>query len=256
MIVAVFLLIILAVLAYISAIFCVAWKKRRLDVVDIAWGGAFVVTAVTSWLLGSRGWLQMIVTTVVIIWAVRLSVYILRRVIRSKNEDPRYGEMRKTWRGSAIVNAYVRIFLVQGILATVVSASVIIVNLSTDSISSWTFIGFAIWLVGFLFESVGDNQLENHLADPKNNGILMTHGLWKYTRHPNYFGEAVQWWGIFVVALGVSFGWAGIISPVTITCLLLFVSGVPLTERRFEGRPGWKEYKARTSMFIPLPPKK
>jgi steroid 5-alpha reductase family enzyme len=251
------LFVFLTVVVYITVIFGIAWKRERLDIVDIAWGGAFIVAAVTSWLLGSKGWLQVIVTMLVVIWAIRLSSYILKRVVRSKNEDPRYAEMRKTWKGNAAGNAYTRIFLVQGILATVVSASIITVNLSADSvISFWTYIGILIWLIGFLFESIGDSQLRKHLASPENKGSLMTSGLWKYTRHPNYFGEAAQWWGIFVIALGVPFGWIAVISPLMITFLLLYVSGVPLTEKRFEGRPGWNDYKAKTSMFLPLPPRK
>ncbi len=251
------LLTFLTVLVYITIVFGVAWKKNRLDIVDIAWGGAFIVAAITSWLFGQKGWLQSIVTMLVIVWGVRLGAYIFRRVLRSKTEDPRYTEMRETWRGNAALNAYIRIFLVQGILATIVSASVIIINLSlVPALNIWTFVGMAIWLVGFLFESIGDSQLHSHLANPKSKEGLMTEGLWRYTRHPNYFGEATQWWGIFVIALGVPFGWAGIISPVTITHLLVFVSGVPLIEKRFEGRLGWKEYKKRTSMFVPLPPKR
>jgi len=251
------LLILLAVFIYITIIFSVAWAKKRLDIVDIAWGGAFIVTAITSLLLGPKGWLQYIVTTLVVIWGLRLAFYILRRVIRSKNEDPRYVEIRKTWKGNVAVNAYVRIFLVQGVLAVIVSAAIILINVSSmKDVNNWTIVGAIIWLVGFLFESIGDSQLRIHLADPAKKNTLMTLGLWKYTRHPNYFGEATQWWGIFVVALGVPFGWITIISPITITFLLLYVSGVPLTEKRFEGRPGWSEYKARTSMFLPLPPRK
>lgn len=251
------LFVFLTVVVYITVIFGIAWKRERLDIVDIAWGGAFIVAAVTSWLLGSKGWLQAIVTMLVVVWAVRLSSYILKRVVRSKNEDPRYAEMRKTWKGNAAVNAYVHIFLVQGVLAVVVSAAVIVINMSsTKEVSNWTIVGATVWLVGFLFESIGDNQLRIHLADPAGKHTLMTSGLWKYTRHPNYFGEATQWWGIFVIALGVPFGWIAVISPLTITFLLLCVSGVPLTEKRFEGRPGWSDYKAKTSMFLPLPPRK
>lgn len=250
-------LILLAVLVYISVVFVIAWSKKRLDIVDIAWGGAFIVAAVTSLFLGSAGSLQILVTTLVIIWGSRLSFYILKRVLASKTEDPRYTELRKGWKGSPAVNAYFKIFVVQGILACIVSAGVISINLSLMSdITILAFVGAVIWLVGFMFESVGDAQLRRHLANPENKGKLMTAGLWKYTRHPNYFGEAVQWWGIFTIALTIPYGWLTVMSPLTITFLLLFVSGIPPTERRFEGRPGWGEYKKRTSVFLPLPPKK
>ena len=249
------LAILVAVLGYITIVFAIAWRLKRLDIVDIAWGGGFIVAALTSLLLGSGGVLQLFVTTLVIIWGMRLGYYIFKRV-RSSKEDPRYMDMRARWRGNPAVNAYTRIFLVQGVLAVIVSAAVIMVNLSNATgMSVWTAIGATIWIIGFLFESIGDAQLRRHLANPDNKGVLMTSGLWRYTRHPNYFGEATQWWGIWVIALGVPFGWVAVISPLAITYLLLFVSGVPLTEKRFEGRPGWNEYKQRTSKFIPLPPR-
>ncbi|MDT4874230.1 hypothetical protein FQZ97_1095180 [compost metagenome] len=145
----------------------------------------------------------------------------------------------------------------QGVLAAIISIPVVMVNLSeTSTVSLWAYIGMAIWLVGFLFETVGDAQLRRHLADPKKKGMLMTSGLWRYTRHPNYFGEASQWWGIWLLSLSVPFGWGAVIGPVVITYLLLYVSGVPLIEKRFMGRPGWSDYQKRTSKFLPLPPKK
>ena len=250
--------IFVAVIIYITIVFAVAIAKKRLDIVDIAWGGAFIVAALTSFMLAENpGTLQVLVTGLVIIWGGRLGYTILRRVMRSPEEDPRYTELRAQWKGSLAFNAYVRIFLVQGFLATVVSASVITINLSDfHSISSVSIVGLVIWVIGFLFESIGDAQLKKHLTDPAKKGQLMTSGLWKYTRHPNYFGEATQWWGIWIIALAVPFGWIGVMSPIIITVLLLFVSGVPLTEKRFAGRAGWNEYRKRTSVFIPLPPKK
>lgn len=250
-------LVSLIVVVYMTLVFVFSQYLKRLDVVDIAWGGAFIVAAISSLFLGGKGWLQLIVTLLVVIWGLRLSFYILKRFIRSKNEDPRYGEMRKKWKGSLAVNAYFRIFIVQALLALLVSASVITINLSAETaFSGWAIAGVVIWIAGFLFESIGDSQLRAHLVDPANVGKLMTTGLWRYTRHPNYFGEALQWWGIFAVALSVPFGWLTIVAPLTITILLLFVSGVPLTEKRFEGRPGWSDYKKRTSVFFPLPPRK
>jgi steroid 5-alpha reductase family enzyme len=251
------LLILVSVLVYITVIFGVAWTRRRLDIVDIAWGGGFIVAALVSLMMGPRGPLQYLVTGLVIIWGIRLGSYIFKRVIASKDEDPRYADMRKKWKGGAAINAYFRIFVVQGILATIVSMSVITINLSDQTkILPIVGLGVVIWMVGFLFESTGDRQLHDHLANPKNKGKLMTSGLWKYTRHPNYFGEALQWWGIATICLSVPLGILGMVSPLVITFLLLFVSGVPLTEKRFEGRPGWAQYKQRTSVFIPLPPRR
>lgn len=250
-------IILAAVLLYISAVFIVALRLKRFDVVDIAWGGAFIVAALTSLAISPHSsWLQLLVTTLVIVWGTRLGYHILRRIVSSTKEDPRYVELRKKWQGNVAVNAYFRIFLVQGILATIISAAVIFINLSEETnLSGVSVIGLILWMIGFYFESVGDAQLKRHLANPQKKGQLMKSGLWKYTRHPNYFGEALQWWAIWLIATAVPFGWVTIVSPVLITILLVFISGVPLTEKRFEGRPGWSDYKRRTSMFIPLPPK-
>lgn len=245
-----------AILAYMSWAFFVAQKAKRLDVVDAAWGGAFIVGAVVSLLLGPKGWLQFLTTGLVVAWGLRLSIHILGRLRRTK-EDNRYEEMRRRWRGSPALNAYVRIFVVQAILAMVISVAVVAINFS-HSVHNllWIVVGIGVWLTGFLFEAIGDRQLKSHLLDPENKGKLMTSGLWRYTRHPNYFGEATQWWGIYFIALGANCAWWTILSPVVITGLLLFVSGVPLTERYFEDKPGWKAYKKQTSAFIPLPPRR
>ena len=112
--------------------------------------------------------------------------------------------------------------------------------------------GLIVWMVGFVFETVGDLQLEAFVAH--NPGKLMTKGLWKYSRHPNYFGEMTQWVGIGVMALSVDYGWVSLIGPFVITYLLLFVSGIPPAERRSSKRPGWDDYKRRTSAVVPLPP--
>lgn len=247
----------LIVLIYVTAVFGIAWRIERIDIIDIAWGGAFIVIALGSFMYGPKGILQMLTTGLVCIWGIRLAYYIFRRIKTSTKEDPRYTDMRAKWKGRPATNAYLRIFLVQGILAALISASVVAINFSeTSTLNSWVYIGVGVWMVGFLFEAIGDAQLRQHLADPKKKGMLMISGLWRYTRHPNYFGEATQWWGIWLLSLAVPFGWLTIIAPITITYLLLFVSGVPLTEKRFASRAGWADYRKRTSKFLPLPPKK
>lgn len=248
------------VLAFMTIMFFFSRRLGRTDVVDAAWGPAFVVAAVSAFLLNPYDLtfglnVQSFITALVVIWAGRLSFTITKRLLK-KPEDVRYVNLRKQWKGSEPVNTYVRIFLIQAVLATVISIALIHVNLSLPaSLGTFAYIGGVIWLIGFYFEAVGDLQLKRFLADPKNKGKLMTSGLWKYTRHPNYFGEATMWWGIFVIALSTPYGWLGIITPVVITYLLLFVSGVPMTEKAFEGKPGWNAYKKRTSKFFPLPPR-
>ena len=251
--------VLLSVMGFMTVMFVASRLLKRTDIVDAAWGPAFVVAAVASFVFNrfelSLGYnAQTIVTILVTIWATRLSYTITRRLLR-KPEDQRYVDLRKKWKGNAALNAYFRIFFVQAVLATIISAAVIHINLSlTASLGVFAYVGVIIWIVGFLFEAVGDWQLKQHLARQENKGKLMTRGLWAYTRHPNYFGEATMWWGIFIIALSTPFGWLGIIGPVIITYLLLFVSGIPMTENAFRGRPGWSAYKKRTSKFFPLPP--
>lgn len=254
-------IVLLCVVIFMTGMFVVSRFLKRTDVVDAAWGPAFVVAAASAFMLSDYGVtigvnVQTLVTVLVIIWAARLSFTITKRLL-NKPEDERYVNLRKTWPGNAALNTYVRIFVVQALLATLISSAVIHINSSLPtSIGVYACVGTAVWLIGFLFEAIGDYQLKRHLAEPKNKGKLMTSGLWKYTRHPNYFGEATMWWGIFIIALQTPYGWLGIMTPVVITYLLLFVSGVPMTEKAFEGRKGWKTYKSRTSKFLPLPPTK
>jgi steroid 5-alpha reductase family enzyme len=255
-----FLMVGLAVIFYITIVFGIAeYLVKRLDIVDIAWGGGFIVAAITSFILGVHELglnIQTLVTGLVIVWGLRLGYYILRRVTKHP-EDKRYVELRKKWKGNVAINGYTRIFLTQGVLATIISIAVILVNFSdTQEIGMIALVGATVWGIGFLFESVGDAQLKKFLSNSKNKGQLMTKGLWRYTRHPNYFGEATMWWGIFIIALSVPYGWIGVVTPVVITFLLRFVSGVPMTEASFSKKKGWQAYKRQTNIFVPLLPQK
>lgn len=249
----------MCVLGFMSVAYVIALRIHRTDLVDVAWGLAFIVAAVSSFIFNNYdlafGWnVQSLVTMLVTIWGIRLAFTIFLR-FKNHPEDKRYVAMRKTWKGNHALNTFVRVFFTQAVLATVISIAVIHINLSPPKIfGEFTYVGLAIWIIGFLFEVIGDLQLKRFLASPISGGELMTKGLWRYTRHPNYFGEATMWWGIFVIALGTDYGWVGSITPLVITYLLLFISGVPLTEKSFERKRGWQEYKRRTSKFFPLPP--
>jgi len=243
---------------FMSVVFVISRVLKRTDLVDVAWGLAITVVALTSFTLGEQsiGWnVQTLIVGLIAIWGIRLSYTISQRFRRTE-EDKRYVELRKKWRGNEALNTYGRIFIVQAVFATIIGLGAVTVNaLEVTTIGIVAFIGIVVWIIGFVFESLGDWQLKQFLADKTNKGKLMTKGLWQYTRHPNYFGEATQWWGIFIIALSLPEGWLAVISPILITYLLLFVSGVPMTENAFEGRKGWNQYKKRTSKFIPLPPK-
>ena len=142
------------------------------------------------------------------------------------------------------------------LLLTIISIPIFIVNFSTlEGLVILDYIGIIIWIVGYYFEVTGDAQLKAFISKKENKGKLMKSGLWKYTRHPNYFGEATMWWGIFLIAFNVGGIFPAIISPLLITYLLLFVSGVPLLEKKYKDHPEWPEYSRKTSKFIPMPPK-
>lgn len=253
--------VLVSALVLMTIVFGLSRVLKRTDVVDAAWAVACITAVVTSFLLNQHqlqiGYnVQTVATTLVFVWGVRLSYHIIRRLL-ARPEDPRYIELRKNWKGNEVISSYIRIFVLQAVLAVAVASAVVCVNLSEPaamSIGAW--IGVGVWIGGFVFEAVGDRQLRRFTKQQSNRGKLMTTGLWRYTRHPNYFGEAVQWWGLFIMALTLPMGWAGVLSPVLITYLLLYISGVPLAEKALEKKRGWKAYAARTSIFVPRLPRR
>jgi steroid 5-alpha reductase family enzyme len=175
---------------------------------------------------------------------------------RGKSEDPRYRKWRQEWGKHSVIRAFLQVFLLQGLLIIIISLPVTFIILGQKPFGIFDIIGFCIWLVGFSFEAVGDYQLMQYKRDPANKGTIMTKGLWTYTRHPNYFGEVILWWGIYIIALSVPQGWLTILGPLTITFLILKVSGIPLLEEKYKENQEFQVYKRRTSAFFPLPPRK
>jgi steroid 5-alpha reductase family enzyme len=247
----------LTVLVFMAAVFLLAQRLRNNSIVDIAWGLGFIfVTAALFLREPVLHPAKALVMALVLIWGLRLSAHIFSRN-RGKPEDFRYAKMRKDWGRAVVVKSFVFIFMLQGLLMLVVALPIIVVFGSpARPLGALNVAGALLFAAGFLFEVVGDRQLAAHIHDSANKGRLMTGGLWSTTRHPNYFGEATLWWGIGLTALPSANGWVGLVGPLTITLLLLFVSGVPFLERRYAGRPDWEAYKARTSIFVPWFPKK
>jgi steroid 5-alpha reductase family enzyme len=245
-----------AVLLYMTTWFALSLLLKRNDIADIAWGMGFVFAAVVS--LATAGFFApraLLVSLLVLIWGLRLALHIHARN-RGRGEDKRYKQWREEWGKWFYSRSFLQVFMLQGILLVIVSVPVIAINASTTTPFSWLdFTGVAIWLVGICCEAIGDWQLLRFMRNPDNKGTLMTTGLWRYSRHPNYFGEVTLWWGIYLIALGIPNGWLTIIGPVTITFLILKVSGIPMLEKHYEGRADFEEYKRRTSAFFPLPPK-
>jgi steroid 5-alpha reductase family enzyme len=245
------------ILAFMTLGYIIAQLKKDTTVIDIFWGAGFILLALFSLLYtGTFAPRQLLVTLLVLLWGMRLSVQLFLRN-RGKGEDPRYKKMRDDWGQNFALYSFVYIFMLQAVLLFIISLSVLYINGTPQQspLNALDLIGTLVWLVGFCFETIGDLQLYTFLKNPLNKGTTCQNGLWRYTRHPNYFGEATMWWGIFLIALSVYGGWITIISPLLITFLLLFVSGIPMNEKLLSKNPDFAEYKRRTSMFFPWLPK-
>jgi steroid 5-alpha reductase family enzyme len=249
----VILTVLITVLSYMLVLFLLAQLLNNNSIVDIAWGFGFVLVTGVLFLFNPVIYpAKIIVMLFTLVWGLRLSLHILKRNF-GKPEDFRYAQWRKDWGKSFIIKSFLYVFMTQGAFMLIISASIILVMHSPSRpFNLLDLAGVIVFLVGFGFESIGDAQLARHVKNPLNKGKLMTRGLWKYTRHPNYFGEAAMWWGLFLLALSGPFGWAALISPLTINYLLLFVSGVPLLEKKYAGRHDFEEYKKNTPKFLPL----
>jgi steroid 5-alpha reductase family enzyme len=234
--------------------FVISVIKKRNDVADIAWGLGFIFMAWLSFFISGFSFKAILIDFLITVWGLRLAWHIYSRN-KNKQEDSRYLEWRKTWK-NFYLRSYLQVFILQGILLFLISLPSMFINHSLgNAFGILDFIGLMIWGIGFYFESVGDAQLKQFISNPANRGKIMNQGLWRYSRHPNYFGEVTQWWGIFIIALSIPLGFVTIIGPFTITILILFVSGVPMLEKKYTGRQDFEEYKKHTSIFIPLPPK-
>lgn len=258
-----FLINVLVLFAFYQVFFVLAQIKKNNGIADMAWGLGFVVIAGSS-LIQSGQWslVSLTIMILVMIWGFRLFFYIGLRNW-SKPEDHRYVAMRKAWKTHIMLKAYVIVFLFQGLLLFIISLPIQFAMWSGVTLDGPASIiiyvaGVLLWLIGFFFEAVGDHQLKVFKQKPENKGKVMTTGLWRYTRHPNYFGEAVMWWAIWLLSIAGFglFNIAGIIGPVLITYLLLFVSGVPLLEKRYKDNLAFQAYAKTTSIFFPLPPRR
>jgi steroid 5-alpha reductase family enzyme len=247
----------LLIFIYFLVFFLVAQVIKNNSIVDMGWGAGFVVVAFFA--LISRGaYLErnILLTVLVLIWGGRLTYYIVRRNW-GKPEDFRYAKWRQEWGRWLVPRAFFQVFMLQGFLMLVIGYPIILVNANPQpGLNFLDYLGLLVWITGFFFESVGDKQMAEFKKDPANKGHVIKSGLWKYSRHPNYFGEATMWWGIFLLALSVPLGWSGIVSPLTITLLLLFVSGVPMLEKKYKDNPEFQAYARVTNKFFPWFPKK
>ncbi|MDQ5969490.1 MAG: hypothetical protein QG593_6, partial [Patescibacteria group bacterium] len=251
----------LIVWLYMTCWFVASLIKKRNDIADVAWGLGFIVVALYAFSKTINPTTSnKLVVILTIIWGVRLAAHILTRN-RGKVEDYRYAAWRKQWKSLFYIRSYLQVFLLQGLLLIIVALPVILTAglVNSFQITVWAVAGLLLWTIGFLTETFADLQLRKFLnAKPAKGSVLQT-GLWKYSRHPNYFGEVLQWWGIWLIMLSTSLSveikLLGLLGPITITSLILFVSGIPLLEKKALQNPEYKKYAQKTSKFILWDPK-
>ncbi len=255
------LLTVLTAAVAIVAVFAAAfgWAKvaGKHAVVDTLWGPGFAVVALVAALVGDgSGWRRLLLVVVVGVWGMRLGVHIFLRA-RGAGEDPRYTEIQARAAGNPDLHMVRRVYLLQALVMLVVSLPVTVGANSTGGggpVAVLVVVGLVLWVVGMVFETVGDLQLTRFRGDPSTRGTVLDTGLWRYTRHPNYFGDFCVWWGVFALALGSPWVLLTVVGPVLMSRLLTRTTGKELMERHLSGRKGYAEYVARTSGFLPLPP--
>jgi len=246
----------LVVLSYYLVLFIVGQVLKNNSIVDIFWGLGFVIPAwFTYFIYSDQTLVSTLVTLMVTLWGLRLSYHIGKRNI-GKPEDFRYVNFRKQW-GSRFVyiKAFFHVYILQMVMLLLIASAFLNINLNPRESLGWLDgLGILVWMVGFAFEVIGDHQLKVFVKTKKK-GEIFTGGLYKYSRHPNYFGEALLWWGIYLVNLSTANGVWMIISPLTITILVRFVSGVPMLEKHYKDNLAFQTYAEKTSIFIPRRPK-
>jgi steroid 5-alpha reductase family enzyme len=226
---------------YMSGWYLLSLLKKRNDIADIAWGLGFILVTVFNLIFNPI--IKLFISLILIsIWGIRLANHIYNRN-KNKKEDSRYEKFKS--------NPYFKVFITQGFFMWLICLPII--N-SIGTLKWFNLFGILIWVIGFYFESRADKELKDFINKPSNKGKIMQSGLWAYSRHPNYFGEVTMWWGIWI--LNLSNLWWTVLGPLTITFLILKVSGVPLLEKKYEGNKEFQDYKKRVSVFIPWLPKK
>jgi steroid 5-alpha reductase family enzyme len=266
-----------SIFIFLTIIYFIEIAKKDFGIVDIFWGSNFVVGALVSFIYTIIRYqtlyiTQIVITAFILIWGMRLSIYIARRNI-GKPEDRRYRELREKWGKNANLKAFFIVNMLQAVWASIAVAPIVVANSAyPETRPGWIIfngtalelvpliLGALIWVTGFYFEVIGDWQLKKFLQNPDNKGKIIESGLWKYTRHPNYFGEIAMTSGLFIITISIAIEnpllWITIISPIIYSLLVYFVTGVIRTEKHMIKKPGFKEYMERTSILFPLPPKK
>ena len=243
-------------LALNGAFFAVAAARRTDVVTDLSYSLTFALLAVVLAFTGARAPSQLIASLLVLLWAIRIGGYLFRRILRMK-VDHRFDGMRDE------PLRFARFWLLQAVAVAVIMlpVSYLLDRSGAPGLGAWAAAGAAVWLAGLLIEAAVDSQKSAFRSKDENRGRFIASGLWRYSRHPNYFGEILVWWGLFLSAVPVLHGaaFAVVAGPLFITLLLLFVSGIPPLERgadeKYGDDPAYRDYKRRTSILVPLPPR-
>jgi len=269
-----------SIFVFMAIMFIVAIIVKDNGIIDICWSLNFILPTIVSILItiiyrNTINITQIVITTLILIWGLRLSYHIGKRNI-GKGEDRRYKERRESWGKNFYVKTFFLIFMMQALWAAVIVSPVVVSNAIYPEVrTGWIdfnntptelvtliiplVVGILIWIFGFYFEAVGDRQLKQFIRNPENKGTVIESGLWKYTRHPNYFGEITMSWGIFVITISLAIShpllWITLIGPILYTLLIRYVTGVPEVEKHLITKPGYKEYMERTNPLIPWIPK-
>lgn len=253
-----YLIIGAVILGVMTLLWVISLILKNSSIVDIFWGAGFVVVVWIAFALTPQGYdlRKWLISLLVTIWGLRLTLHILIRNW-GKPEDFRYQKWREENGKSWWWRSFFQVFMLQGIIMWIVSTPLLAAQISPTParLGVLDILGILLWGFGFYFEAAGDAQLTRFKSDPANKGKVMNRGVWQYTRHPNYFGDSAQWWGFYLIAASAG-GWWTVFSPILMTLLLVRVSGVALLEKTMEKRPGYLEYKARTSAFIPWFPRR
>ncbi len=248
----------IALFVFMTLLYGVSLLIKNNGIADVGYGIACMVAiGMVVPFAPEPATLTVVLAVLPYIWGVRLAVRIGKKNF-GKPEDFRYKAWRDQWGSTFWWRSYLQVYLLQGSVIFIVALPVLLaLGYPNELPIAWlAYLGFALWTIGFVFEVVGDYQLDRFIGNPLHKGKIMMSGLWRYSRHPNYFGESLMWWGIGLAAAGLSaYPLIGFVSPLLITYLLRYVSGVPMLEARWAGNPEWEAYKARTSVLVPWFPR-
>lgn len=243
-------------LIYMTLWYYFAIKANDISLVDVAYGMGFVAIAISMLVSSNFEPIRIIVATLVTVWGLRLTYVIAKRKVYKPTEDWRYTQMRQKWGKNYKYKAYLYVFLLQSVIILIISAPTLLVANYYQPLGWMQYIGISIWLIGFVVELISDFQLKIFIKNNKIKNSVIQSGLWYYSRHPNYFGEVMLWWGLWLVVASLPYGWLAVASPLLISFLILYVSGVPLLEAKYKNNINYQTYARRTSKFILWPPKK